>query len=242
VTTGSSIEPLLALLQLSDSAIPIGGYSNSFGLETFVQHNTISDARSAEEAIRLLLSRSVAPQDGIACGLALRFCLSNEWEQLLKLNQYLTASKWSKEIYLASVRMGTRLLKLAIETGFITTKPDLNATIALITTGTDPSRRSPEWHHSVVFGFLAASSGLTERLTIAAYLQNSVNCLISACVRLIPLGHTDGQRILVSLRPLIAELAEQCGGRKMDEISAFAPLTEAASFAHESLYSRLFQS
>jgi urease accessory protein len=230
----SATEPLLALMQLSDSALPVGGYSHSWGLETWVQEAIIVDAGSAEKAISILLTQSIATQDGIACGRANRLGAGGQIEQLALLNQYLSASKWSKETYQASVRMGSRLLKLATETNFVT---DLRGI-------TEPEQNSAfiDLHHSVVFGWLAACAGVSEVTTISAFLQNSTSSLISACVRLIPLGHTDGQKIVVKLRPVIAQLAEVAGGKKIDEISSFAPMHEYASFAHESLYSRLFQS
>jgi len=228
VTESNSVESLLTLLQLSDSAIPIGGYSHSWGLETWIQNDVICDVVTAQEAIQQLLVRSIAPQDGIACGIAHRYCSDRQPQQMAALNDLLTASKWSKEIFQASIRMGHRLLKLALETNVV---PSLH--------GLDTSC---EYHHSTIFGWLAACAGASELSTISAYLQNSSNGLISACVRLIPLGHTDGQRITVAMRTLISDLAQKYSQRQLDEISSFAPLHEAACFKHESLYSRLFQS
>lgn len=228
MTESSSIESQLTLLQLADSAIPIGGYSHSWGLETWIQNEVITDACTAREAIFQLLSRSIATQDGIACGIAHRFCLGGQPERMHDLNQLLTASKWSKEIFQASIRMGHRLLKLALETNLVSSLRSLDS--------------AREYHHSIVFGWLAACADASELSTLSAYLQSSSNGLISACVRLIPLGHTDGQRITVAMRPLIVKLAQQCSQKQQDDISSFIPMHEAATLAHETLYSRLFQS
>jgi urease accessory protein len=232
------IEPLLTLLHLSDSALPIGGYSHSWGLETWIQKETIHDFATAEDAIKMLLANSIATQDGIACGVAYRCCLQGDFALLEKLNQHLSAAKWPAEIYQASTRLGQRLLRLAGETNFVTSLRGLDQS-ASIAAAKYPAE---EFHHSTVFGWLAACAGVSETAAVSAFLQNSSNCLISSCVRLIPLGHTDGQRITVNLRPLIAQLTKESISKDIADMSAFAPLHEAACVDHESLYSRLFQS
>ena len=78
--------------------------------------------------------------------------------------------------------------------------------------------------------------------TISAYLYTSSSALVAACVKLVPLGHTDGQRILSSLSSVIETTAIGCLADEVLDISGFSPMQEWASFEHQRLYSRLFQS
>lgn len=218
------IAEMLTLLQMSDSALPIGGYSNSWGFETWVQNETLTTAADVEQAIGALLVSSTAPSDGVACSLAHRFAVAEDLQALIRLNEYLTAGRWCPEPLAASLNMGERLKQLALNTGWAETLPEL------------------KMHHSVVFGWLSGKIGISAQEAVAAYLYSSVTGLVSACVRLVPLGHTDGQRILTAMRAVIGQLVPTCLEKEIEDLGGFAPLNEWAAKQHETLYSRLFQS
>jgi urease accessory protein len=215
---------LLALLQLCDSALPIGGYSHSWGLETWVQRGTLKKAPEVEGAIRTLLISSMAPQEGIACALAHQYREAGNVEDFQRLNQYLSASRWSVEPAAASVALGQRLKNLAVKLGWSADFPE------------------GEHHHAAAFGWLSGGLGIAAHDAVAGYLFSSVNSLVSACVRLIPLGHTDGQKILLALQETIQQQATHCLKAELDDLGGFAPLHEGACEEHRRLYSRLFQS
>ncbi len=215
---------LLALLQLCDSALPIGGYSHSWGLETWVQRGTFKTAKEVEGAIRTLLISSVAPQEGIACALAHQYREAGNFEDFQRLNQYLTASRWSIEPATASMALGQRLKNLAVRLGWSADFPE------------------GEHHHAAVFGWLAGALGIAAHDAVAGYLFSSVNSLVSACVRLVPLGHTDGQKILLALQKTIQQQTTHCLETELEDLGGFAPLHEGACEEHRRLYSRLFQS
>jgi urease accessory protein len=214
---------LLALLQLCDSALPIGGYSHSWGFETWVQRETLKTAKEVEGAISTLLTLSMAPQEGIACALAYQYSQSGSFEDFQRLNQYLTASRWTVETAKASVALGQRLKNLAVNLDW-STLPE------------------GEHHHATVFGWLSCSLGISAHDAVAGYLFSSANSLVSACVRLIPLGHTDGQKILLALQETIQQQTILCLEAELEDLGGFAPLQEWACEEHRGLYSRLFQS
>ena len=75
-----------------------------------------------------------------------------------------------------------------------------------------------------------------------AYLHAVSANLISAGVRLIPLGQTDGQRVLAALEPLVATTAQRALGTPLDRIGGAAFRADLASLHHETQYTRLFRS
>lgn len=217
-------QSLLALLQMSDSALPVGGYSQSWGMETWVQNGTLKTSADVEFALRALLVNSMAPLEGASCALAHGFACHRNLGEFENLNLRLTAMKLSKEPLAASIAMGERLKRLALNAGWVNECFEGNA------------------HHSAAFGWISARLGVDVGDAVAAYLLNTITSLVSSCVRMVPLGHTDGQRIVTRLRSEIPRLLPTCLAASLDDLGSFAPLNEWACHEHEQLYSRLFQS
>jgi len=221
---------LLALLQVSDSALPIGAYSHSYGLETWVQEGVLQNANDVSAAVLVLLRHSVAPQQGMACAIARQCAVNNDLSRFADLNQILSASNWVKETKQASLQMGSRLARLAREIGWFDNED------------VDFSQCKHDLHHAAVYGWLSALLQIEELDSIAAYLYGCCASMTSACLRLVPLGHTESQKLLAGLHSEINILAQTCLGKSEAEMHSFAPMNERACVEHESLYSRLFQS
>ena len=66
--------------------------------------------------------------------------------------------------------------------------------------------------------------------------------LISAGVRLVPLGQTDGQRVLAALEPVVTATAQRALVTRLDDVSSAALRADLASLHHETQYTRLFRS
>jgi urease accessory protein len=211
--------PLLRLIQLSDSAFPIGAYSHSFGFEALIERDAIRNFDDARSAIEGVLQVSIAPQDGVACALA----YESDEAGLLRLDEILSAMKWPREIQEASLQLGERLKRIALELGWCDAFPAVS-------------------HHAVVFGYLCKRLDLSRADAVSTFLFTSVTTLASACVRLVPLGHTDGQRIISESAEVVARLTQSCLAADESDIAAFAPVHEHACVEHEQLYARIFQS
>jgi urease accessory protein len=169
---------MLHLLQLADSALPIGAAAHSYGLETLTSDGTL-DPANLEEFLTAWLEESAA-QEAIFLRRAYR-------ENVHQLNDDLTARKPAAESREASLKLGRRFAQLVNAIAHTRIEPDL--------------------HHSIAFGSACSALGIDEDAAVLAYLQQSVAGLVSACQRLMPLGQVAAARVVWNLKPAIEQAA-----------------------------------
>ncbi|MEL7100559.1 MAG: urease accessory UreF family protein [Pseudomonadota bacterium] len=87
---------------------------------------------------------------------------------------------------------------------------------------------------------IARELGLPEDQTVRVYLQAFLANLVSAAVRAVPLGQTEGQQVLAALTPLIEEVADTATGA-LDDISSTCFAGDIAAMRHETLEPRIFR-
>jgi len=94
----------------------------------------------------------------------------------------------------------------------------------------------------VAVGVTCAGHGIACEAALHAFLHALTANWISAGVRLIPLGQTDGQRVLAALEPVVVATAARALKTPLDEIGSSALRADLASMRHETQYTRLFRS
>lgn len=216
----------LRLMQLADSSFPSGGFTQSFGLETFVQRNEIKTGQELARFMQTFLYYTWRPTDLLAVKLAWQAAQQSDTERLCLLDRRLNAMKLPSESRAGSVKMGRRLRQLMSEI-------DANYLSEV---------KFPFGHHAIILGQYGAGAGVELTLLLAAFAHMTTVSLIANGVRAIPLGQTSGQQVLASLQPLLDTCIKWAITAAEKDWGGSAPAFDWAGMAHERLYSRIFMS
>lgn len=212
---------LLRLLQLTSSSLPVGAFSYSEGLEWLVERGTLRSAKDLEAWLRHALAYGAIRTEAAVVA---RVMATRDPEQVLWWDRWLTATRESEELRHQSHQMGASLLKL------------------LGSLEADVLGFSGTVNFATAYGLGASAWGVAIEPALLGYLYSWAANLVSAGVRLVPLGQTDGQRVLTAIHPVIERAARQAADLPDDRLEACGFGLALASMAHETQYSRLFRS
>ncbi len=219
-TTGTDHRPLLNLLAWLSPAFPTGGFAYSHGLEWAVEAGDIKDGDRLREWLADVLANGSGRTDTILLRHAHRS--ATDPAALRDIVALATASAPARERRDESLNQG-RAFQLAVAPWTTTHLPE-------------------DAPYAVAIGAAAGKRGIPEDDTAVAYLQAFATNLISAAVRLVPLGQTAGLRVLAALEPVILATAEETKPAALDDIGGCAFRSDIAAMRHETQYTRLFRS
>ncbi|SDB59693.1 urease accessory protein [Belnapia rosea] len=227
ITEGAALYRLLAWLS---PAYPVGAYTYSHGLETAVEDGRVTNRVTLTGYIQTVLLAGAGRVDGALLAAAWRGAAAGDDAALDEVAELAAAWRGSAELALETMAQGTAFTSV---THSAWPEPRFAALAA---------RHPRRLAHPVAFGAAAGFHGLPLRPALAGWLAGFAANLVSAGVRLVPLGQTDGQIATASLHPVVEQATDAAMAAELDTLGTAAPLLDLFSMRHETQYTRLFRS
>lgn len=222
---------LYILMQLNGGTFPTGGFSQSWGLETYVSEGTVSNSETFAEFLETYLDAAVGKCEGPVLLEAYRMTEVEDFNGLKELEALSNASKVTKESRQAGIRMGKAFLRLM--------QPIINCDkldeIADLFRGGEVS-------YPVIYGAVCCILNMDSEEALRAYVYSAANTLVQSGIKLIPLGNTEAQQILFNSADLMESAVELSMKTAVEDITNFCPGMDIASIKHEILPVRLYMS
>lgn len=219
---------LLSLLQIASPALPVGAYSYSEGLETLIFEGKVNNQKTLQNWIEESLKFGAIRLEAAVMIRVYRALQKDDLESINYWNNWATATRETEELRLQSLQMGMSLNRL-----LISMKPALENKLKVCET---------ECNFSVAFGIAAQNWQIEEKAALLGFLHSWASNLIVAGVKLIPLGQTAGQNLLLTIQSTIIEATQEILDLKDDDLNVCSWGLSLASMNHETLYTRLFRS
>lgn len=224
---------LARLLTWFSPAFPTGGFSYSHGIEAAVDDGLVNDAPALADWIAEILRHGAGRTDAILLGCAWRAEKAHDDSRLGEIAAWAEAFRGTAELALETSAQGEAFLA-AVSAAW--PHPRLDAFVTLLT----KAERTPS--HPVAVGVACAAFGIGEAAARHAYLHAFAANLVSAGVRLIPLGQSDGLRVLARLEKVVHAVAEESVDGGLADLGTATWMVDLASARHETQYTRLFRS
>lgn len=220
------------LLQINDTLFPIGGYSHSYGLETYIQKGGVTSEQTAASYIRQMLHCSLCPNELLAIRMAWEEAGKENLAGIMELEEILICSRSAREVRQAGGKLGSRFIKT------VSALPiDYETTIF-----GDYAKLPGMKTHCVAYGVFCAAAGIGCTDALQHYMYSQASAMVTNCVKTIPLSQVAGQKLLFECQPIFEQVMRKLEDMGTEEIGAAAPGFEIRCMQHEGLYSRLYMS
>jgi len=221
---------LYKLLAWMSPGYPVGAYTYSHGLENAVETGCIADEATARDWIDAIAAEGAGFSDTVFLAQSWRAAEANDIEALAEVAELAAAFSATSELARETQAQGAAFLD-------ITRSAWPAATLDLLARAWDGPVAYP-----VAIGAAAAGHGIALDDAARATLHAIVANLVSAAVRLVPLGQTQGQRILAALEPTVADTVARALETDLDGVASATLMIDIASMNHETQHTRLFRS
>lgn len=218
------------LLQFSDSALPVGTFSFSNGLETAAQMGVVHDASTLEAYVRAV-NRQSATTDGVAALAAWRASQKADYEALIETDCHLLACKLNEEARQMLCRMGRKLAELSLH---LYDDALLKRWLTAICAGEVPGT------YPVAQGLTFSLAGLSEEELFVSHQYGVAGMILNAALRCVRVSHYDTQQILYRLADDVTPLFEEVRTLSLEGMHTFAPQSDVLASLHEKGDMRMF--
>lgn len=231
-----STAALYRLLAFLSPAFPVGAFTYSHGLEQVIEDGDVGDAASLQAWLEEVLRFGAGRSDAILMKETMLVAGRGDESVLRELIDLGLALQPSKERHLETSAQGSAFIDAVLKAWTPTGESEAAKLFA------DLAGSLKTWPYPVAVGLAASAWAIPMEATITGFLHAFTANVISAAVRAVPLGQADGQRVLATLEPVVAEVTQQALGSGLDDLGTSVFLADIASMAHETKYSRLFRS
>ena len=222
------------LLQVNDALFPIGGYSHSQGLETYIQRGIVHDVDTAREYITHKIKWNLAYTELLAARLAYEAAEKKDLKELLYLEELLEASRIPME-QRRQPENGFPFRKTIEETWIIHRETGFSENIWM-------HEKVKAVNHCCIYGVFCAEMQIPLEKALTHYLYAQTSAIVTNCVKTIPLSQTSGQQLLSGCYGEFDEILKDVMTRSEEDMCLSAPGFDIRGIQHEKLYSRLYMS
>ena len=212
---------LLRLMTLFSPVFPVGGFAYSHGLEQAIHENFIQNAEDLFNWLDALANHGSLHNDVVLIAEAWRS--SNQGQNIVDLVEIANANAASKERFLEIDLQGRAFCTSVAQTGF----------------SKEIYKALP---YPVAVGVLGHQLEISLPSVLTAYLHTFLSNLVQAAIRLVPLGQSDGVKIMAKLEKTILAITENSDKLTLDNLGSCCFLSDIMAMRHETLYSRIFRS
>ncbi|WP_257842601.1 urease accessory protein UreF [Helicobacter sp. 13S00477-4] len=219
------------ILQINDALFPIGSYTHSFGLESYIQKGNVKDKDSALQYLHANLCTQFLYTELLSLKFVYEFALKEDLKKVLDIEELICISTSPAELRNANQKLGSRFLK---------TIAVLPLDIQLFFNQYTKATVFPT--HSTAYGVFCACMGIEFDITIKHYLYAQSSNMVTNCVKTIPLSQNDGQKILLELQKTFEQILKRLKYLEENHLCSSSIHNDIKAMQHENLYSRLYMS
>lgn len=229
MTERLSLPQLFRLLTWASPAFPTGAFSYSHGLEYAVEEALVKNAAQLQDWVGWIVRHGALYADAVLLAHAYRAAEASDDAKLGEIAALAAAMRGTAETATESMQQGASFFDTAQAVW-----PSKRAAAFLTRNGSKPALP--------IAVALAYAGAIPLPEALGAYLHAAMANLVSAGVRLIPLGQTDGQRTIAALEGAVTSAVERALATELDDLGTAAPMVDWTSMRHETQYTRLFRS